>query len=76
MNDLILGELKRKLESMRCEECNQHPVVTITRGVVTTSACCESFKAKLQAETKRLMPLEADKVVRKSIDDIFRKFKR
>jgi len=76
MIDFKLNEIKRELEKMRCEKCNQHPAITINRGVITATTCCESFKTKLDAETRRLMPKEVDKAVRKTVDDMFRKFKR
>ena len=65
--DFVL--VKRKLESMRCPNCNESPTATITGDNIRLACCCDEFKQKLVEVAKRQIVNQ----LKNDISNIFKK---
>ena len=60
-----LTAIKRNLEAMCCENCNENPVVSISNSNLQIKCCCNDFRKKVQAEIKPQSKNEFNRCVNK-----------
>jgi len=68
MNPIDLYSVKRRLENVRCPDCDQPPVITIAEDVISYKCCCDAFTQIIS----ELIPVKMQKQKSKQIDNIFR----
>lgn len=61
--------IKRKLESGKCREHGERPIITVTSSGFSFKCCCEKYRSQLVAESSKLL---AD-ATKKAIEDSFKK---
>jgi len=64
--------VKRKLESMRCPKCNEHPTATIIGNKIQLECCCDEFKQKLVTIAKETISEQLKTDISDEIRNIFK----
>lgn len=73
MNELDYNSIKRKIESQKCPEHDEHPQFIKTSKGFEIKACCENFRSQLVKNSEKIIADEAQKAIEKMMKNIFKK---